>query len=132
MEPKPANTANQKPGYFPGYLFLQFTLKQRASGEDLALLSILDKSCLEGSTSAISNGDTAYDEYIPRLRMYKPDHFFEILREVNNIQIDILDIDFSLLSYTVIPFKGREMGIFGTLSENDYGPGIQWSLVEIE
>jgi hypothetical protein len=132
MELKPINKASQGLVCFPGYLFFQFIVKQRDSGEDLAILSVLEKTAVEADMESIKNHTNDYSDYISELSVYDSDHFFEILRGIHDVSIDIFNIEFSSLFHAVIPFKQDEEEILGTLSEKDDESGILWSLVKIK
>jgi hypothetical protein len=132
MKNQGMTTAEKKEKVFPGHLFIQFIVRDRDSKENRALLSVLDRECYETALSSVNDKNTDFSDYISEMSVYQEDYFLEILKGLNGILIDIFNIEFVPLLHTLIPFKEREVGIAGTLSDNDDESEILWSLTEIK
>lgn len=120
---------------YPGYLFSQFVIKEKDSDEDLAILSILDRECYVSEVNAINEHVEDFEEYLDELRIWNSDEFFDILKGMSDMLIedDIFNIKFCPLLHTLIPYRDREEGIIGTLSDTPNEEStIQWSLVSIK
>ncbi|MCP9909386.1 hypothetical protein KBZ15_05570 [Cyanobium sp. BA20m-p-22] len=132
MKPKNPDTISKKEKVFPGYLFSQYIVKQKDSEEDLAILSILDKTHLESKISTVNSDIELFGAYLSELQAYNSDEFFEILRGIHDLSVDILNIKVCPSLHTVIPHRDSELEIIGTLTEDSDEESILWSLVKIK
>ena len=118
---------------YPGYLFSQYILKRKDSEEELALLSIMERGSFRFKVDTVNSNIAEFDDYLSELEIYNPDEFFEILKGIGSLLSDVFTIKFCPLLHATIPYRDRESGIIGTLSDNPYEEAtFLWSLVEIK
>lgn len=125
-------TTNANDAAFPGYLFSQFVAKRSGSDQGIALLSILDNECVSSNPSKINESHNDIGEYLSELHCCEPELTAEILNGAAELSVDIFNVRWEPLIYTVIPFGEADNKIIGTLAyEYPDNRSIQWSLVRI-
>jgi hypothetical protein len=132
MKPKNPDILGKKERVFPGYVFSQYIVKRQDNEEDLAILSILDKTHVESKISTVNSDIELFGAYLSEIQVYNSNEFFEILRGIHDLSVDILNIKLCPSLHTVIPHRDSDLDIIGTLTEDSDEESILWSLVKIK
>ena len=118
---------------FPGYLLSQFAVKDKKSGEGLALLSLLDTECVQAEVKKLNSNPEDMADYLSEMQVLGPEMFDNIYKSVIDLRSKTLDVELVPLNCTVVPFTDATPKVTGTLMKGDPGQSsILWSLVALE